>query len=241
MAARITVSNPITGELREIEVHPGVTVREAAESSRMLPPESLYSVIDENGYIVDQDQAIDCTDTVLHLGPRVIISGGRPDCRNGQEPVRQLAKVPPTARGTYMRRSGQAPPASPVRGTPQVYRRPVAGRRHQQGCDNTGGECLFGSCGIPGCGDAYPFGDVGGPVAAVWLAQLTAVWMWTPSRLASTAEAGRSSLCHGTSQPAVDLYRRRYRDLFRRAFGTRGVRGPRCPSLGAWLPSSQGA
>jgi hypothetical protein len=78
MAARITVSNPITGELREIEVHPGVTVREAAESSRMLPPESLYSVIDENGYIVDQDQAIDCTDTVLHLGPRVIISGGGP-------------------------------------------------------------------------------------------------------------------------------------------------------------------
>lgn len=36
----------------------------------------------------------------------------------------------------YMRRSGQTPALSPVRGTRQVHLRPVAWRRHQQGCGN---------------------------------------------------------------------------------------------------------
>jgi hypothetical protein len=41
----------------------------------------------------------------------------------------------------------------------------LVGRKGQL-CRITGGEHLFGSCGIPWCGDAYPFGDVGSPVAA---------------------------------------------------------------------------
>src|ERR1039457_3130230 len=41
---------------------------------------------------------------------------------------------------------------------------PTAGQRGQP--DSTGGEHLFGSCGIPWCGGAYPLADVGGPVAA---------------------------------------------------------------------------
>ncbi|MCW2935796.1 MAG: Bacterial regulatory protein gntR family [Actinomycetia bacterium] len=85
-----------------------------------------------------------------------------PDCRPAK-PRRQPGpgQQSPQLPGSLARASRR--PAGRGTAPPAAYT-PAAGRG--QPCRSTGGEHLFGSCGIPWCGGAGPVGDVGGPVAA---------------------------------------------------------------------------
>jgi len=72
----VTFRNVITGDRRDIDVHPGQTVRQTVESVGMIAPGNQFSVRDKDGAVVDDDPASRHEGRVLQIGPLGNVQGG---------------------------------------------------------------------------------------------------------------------------------------------------------------------
>ena len=77
----VTFRNVITGDHHNVSVRRGRTVRQSVESAGIIAPGNHFSVRDQDGTIVDGDQAVQYEGKVLHIGPRGNIQGGRAEYR----------------------------------------------------------------------------------------------------------------------------------------------------------------
>lgn len=69
MSITIVLYNAITYARQEVEVNPGMTVREIVDSSGFIATDSQFSVRDSDGIIVDDCPAVDFVSSTLSVGP----------------------------------------------------------------------------------------------------------------------------------------------------------------------------